>query len=175
MMLNLMDFSSINTNYRGDFNNVTTDITVERKIMGNKRFIEDLRTLIRSRFDNNIEFLSSEVGVPVDMINNILDGKVDPQRGLIESIDKITNSRQEDIIQYGNKIEICGSGNTNNFEGGFIGTNNEENRELKIKVADQDRMLKEKDRMLDEKDQMLDEKDELIKTLKEMLEMLKNK
>lgn len=160
--MNLINFTDLSNNvgssYQGDFNDVFTTInevaktkslnTVldEEKNMDNKQFIENFKFLLQN---NDIELIDVLVraGVPEDKIQHILsslskldENEVDVKGG---------NAMKGESVQIGDKfVEIINSGDgvTNNYANlldniGLV-------KELKTKVVDLNRLLKDKDDLI---------------------------
>lgn len=173
MVINLID-NSIKASYKGRFEQITTNIKQEmdrtnssnivldmkkQHMDDNRLYKEDLRLLIFSRFENDIELFASTIGVPPEQIQKFLDGRNDPPRALCGELeDKNRETKKGDNIQIGDKvIEInsSGDGMTNNFEGILKGSQTELIKRMKMEIADLKKIMKEKDRLIDLQNEMI--------------------
>lgn len=172
MVINLID-NSINTNYKGRFEQITTNIKQEvdrtnfynivldmkkEHMDDNRLFIENLRLLIVSRFENDIELFARSIGTTPEQIQNFLEEGGDPPRTICGELEKNKETKKGDNIQIGDKvIEInsSGDGMTNNFEGILKGSQIELIKRMKMEIADLKKIMKEKDRLIDLQDEMI--------------------
>lgn len=171
--MNLISFTdlsnNVGSNYLGDFNDVFTTINEVAKTkslptmldkemnMDNKQFIDNFKFLLQNNETELIDVLA-RAGVMEDKIQNILSSlnKID----ISDFNVKGGNTMKGESVQIGDKfVEIVNSGDgvTNNYANlldniGLV-------KELKTRVVDLQRLLKEKD--------------ETIAALKETNELLK--
>lgn len=164
MGLNLIDLSNRSSIcYYGNFNNVTTyddqGLLPTENSMNNNQLIEDLKQMLLTRFDNNVESLAKAIGVPTEQVIQYLEGQLTVPNDVTEKITRFTRRHSGEYIQIGDRIEIhnAGDGATHNYAGllGKAGPL----KKLKDKIV---RLKKE-----------MKEKDELIAALKEANELLK--
>lgn len=155
MNLNLVDLSSnVKTEFKGQFNDVMTRtinklggtnintglLDGENKIMDNKEFIERARFILENKDVSFIGELASNADITEDKVRSILST-------LINAPMEISNERgkcMRESFQIGDKIEINASGNGPNNYAGMLNSAGVI-RELKAKVLDQQKLLKEKD------------------------------
>lgn len=164
MMLNLLTLNDVRANYNGEFNNVLTDINfaatntsievldVKNKFMS--KFSDELKSILRSRFNNDIEAFAESLGLTTDQVSNLL--LIGASESPSDSA-RIAENVSGDNIQIGDKIEI----NTGDGNNDFSGILNETIKSQKNKIAYLEDLLKEKD--------------EVIATQKEMILLMKKK
>lgn len=192
MIINLIDFSNnIKSVYHKEFsgdiiNSIEGNRTIipftvlndKKNIMDNRRFIEDLKLLISSRFENDIELFARTVGVTPEQLHLFLLEKGDPPKAICGELEKNKEPKKCGNIQIGDKvIEInnSGDGMTNNFEGILKGSQLDLIKSIKEENSTLHKLIKGKDELLKDKDELLSEKDKLISALQETIELLKNK
>lgn len=120
MEINLNDNRITTTAYYdGEFNNATTYVKggektdqsqplfqIETKGMNDTKLIENLRSLLIGRYNNDVELLSQSTGIPVSHIKEFLAGETPPSTKLLEIIGKQIASEHGDCVYIGGKIEI---------------------------------------------------------------------
>lgn len=124
MEINLNDNRITTTAYYdGEFNNATTYVKggektdqsqplfqIETKGMNDTKLIENLRSLLIGRYNNDVELLSQSTGIPVSHIKEFLAG-TPPSTKLLEIIGKYSASEQGDCVYIGEKIEVTNYNN----------------------------------------------------------------
>ena len=171
-MINFILSSSINTDYSGQFNDVTTTTTanrtnqasnlfgIENNCMTNKQVIDNLNALLSNRFNNDVGSMAHALGIPIDIMRNLLLGNIDIPQEIIKRLDDYNT--KGDYFQFGDRIEInnSGDGYSQSFSD-LTKSDDDYVKRLKIENSDLKKMLKDKD--------------ELISALKETIELLKKK
>lgn len=172
-MINFILSSSINTDYSGQFNDVATTISanrtnqasnlfgIENNCMTNKQVIDNLNVLLSNRFNNDVGSMAHALGIPIDIMRNLLLGNIDIPQEIIKRLDDY--NAKGDYFQFGDRIEInnSGDGYTQSFSDLTKSNDDDYIKKLKIENSDLKKMLKDKD--------------ELISALKETIELLKKK
>lgn len=164
MGLNLIDLSKRHgIYYYGNFNDVTTCVYPEllptENSMNNNQLIEDLKQMLSTRFDNNVESLAKAIGVPTEQVLQYLEGRISVPADVTEKMIRFKPRPCGEYIQIGDRIEIhnAGDGATHNYAGMTGKADLVKKQEVEIA------QLKKENR----------EKDELIAALKETIELLK--
>lgn len=158
MYLNLVDLSKhIRTEYKGQFNELISrtmndmgatnyDVEMldrESKSMNNAEFSDKLKSILNSKEIDFIGDLARDTGVTVDKVETIISNLFN----LPLQFNKKGEYGMRESFQIGDKIEINNSGDgPNNYAGmlnsvGII-------RELKMRISDLQKLLKEKDALI---------------------------
>lgn len=119
MNINLTN-KSTNTyaSYNGEINTATTYVKgIEETDQSNSMFLsethrmndkslrESLKTLLKQN-NNDLDVLSKSIGIPVQQINDFLEGITPPSLQLSEAIWKSALPGQGDYVHIGDRIEI---------------------------------------------------------------------
>lgn len=179
MALNLnLTLNNVRANYRGKFENVSTNFQIDKTNLSRKvleikkpmnRVAEDLKILLQARFNNDIGLLARSIGIPPELINDIISGATFAPPEILKEIEKYSISKSSDI-QIGDRVEITNLGNNNSNE--VLSGKKDNVRDLKAKVSDLEKRLKDKDKMLEDKDEMLEDKDVVIKVKDQLIASL---
>ena len=186
-------------NYTGVFNDgIGTNISneektnhfdsllyIKNKIMDDSKFIEELRSLLSSKFNNDINKLAKCVGRPESDIRDFIDGKKDIPSDFFEDLANCISKKHGDNIQFGDKyIEVnnSGIGYTNNYEGMMKDAQVDIIKKMKLEILELKKSSKEKDEVIKSyediiksKDETIKSKDEVIKSKDEILKSLNKK
>lgn len=158
MNLNLVDLSkSIKADYKGRFYN-TIDSTFncdgetnindkmldkENKNMTNAEFIDRLKSILDSKEIDIIGDLARDTGITVDKVQTIISSLIN----LPIQFNKKGENGMRESFQIGDKIEINASGDGPNNYAGMLNSFGI-TRELKARISDLQKLLKEKDALI---------------------------
>lgn len=148
-------------------------LNLKKETMDNNRFIDELKSLLQSRFNNDIDKLAKCLGRPANDVSDFMNGLTDIPPGFIEDLTKcLSKNSGGERVQFGDKyVEInnTGDGYTNYFDGMMKGAQIDIIKKMKLEMSELKKIIKSKEETIKSYEEMMKSKDELIEILKEQL------